>query len=140
MSTSEAQVEITLTAIAAEKVREVMQQQEVPDDALNLRIFVEGGGCGGPGFGLAFDRASDDDVQLESAGITVLVDPVSLPYVSGSTIDFVETPEITGFKVTAPRAAGTGCGCGTGGCSPNSCGQPGAGGCGGGHDHGGGCG
>ncbi len=136
-------IEFTITDAALAQVRSVMAQQTLAPDERNLRIFVEGGGGGGMGFGLAFDKAQDDDVRLERGGLGVVIDPASLPYVTGATIDFVQTPEVTGFKVTgAPRPAGGG-GCGGGSCSSESgeskgsCGggSCGSGGGGGGHSH-----
>lgn len=119
-------LDFTITDAAVAQVRTIMAQQTLDADERNLRVFVEGGGCcGGVGFGLAFDRAQPDDVKLERSGLTVVVDPQSLPFVQGATIDFVDTPEVTGFKVSAPPMAG-------GGCSSGSCGPEG------GHSHGGG--
>jgi iron-sulfur cluster assembly protein len=140
-------VEFTITEAAVAQVRTIMGQQTLEADERNLRVFVEGGGCcGGVGFGLAFDRAQPDDVRLERSGLTVVIDPTSAPYVNGATIDFVNTPEVTGFKVSAPPMKSGGCGggsCGSGGCSPSgesahahggsSGGGCGSGGCGCGH-------
>ena len=124
----------TITEAAVAQVREIMSQQTLESDERNLRIFVEGGGCcGGVGFGLAFDRAQADDVRLERSGLTVVIDPQSAPFVNGATIDFVDGPDVTGFKVSAPPMPGMG------GCSSGSCG-PGGGGGGGCGSGGGGCG
>ena len=135
-------VEFTITESAIAQVRTIMTQQTLEADERNLRIFVDGGGgcCGGGvGFGLAFDRAQPDDVKLERAGLLVVIDPQSLPYVHGATIDFVDTPEVTGFKVSAPQmksqggcgSGGGGGGCGSGGCSTGAETEHG-------HSHGGG--
>ncbi len=118
MSSSETEVAIALTDLAAAKVREVLAQQNLAADESNLRVYVSGGSCCGPSFGLAFDEAHDDDVKIEADGLCVLVDPASLPHVQGATIDFVETPEVTGFKVTVPSAGG---GCSSGECGPGGC-------------------
>ncbi|MCE9635560.1 MAG: iron-sulfur cluster assembly accessory protein [Planctomycetes bacterium] len=149
MSTTQTGTEFTITEAAVAQVRTIMSQQTLEADEQNLRIFVEGGGCcGGVGFGLAFDKAQPEDVKIERSGLTIVIDAQSLPYVNGATIDFVNTPEVTGFKVSAPPMAGGGCS--SGGCGPESggggCGS-GGGGCGGGscgsgggaehgHDHG----
>ncbi len=135
MSATTPTLEFTITEAAIAQVRAVMAQQTLEADERNLRIFVEGGGCGGVGFGLAFDRAQSDDLKLERGGLTVVIDPQSAPYVNGATIDWVQTPEVTGFKVSAPPMKG---GCGSGGCSPEG---GGGGGCGsgGGGGGGGGC-
>jgi iron-sulfur cluster assembly accessory protein len=134
---------LTITDAALAKIREVMAQQTLEADEKNLRIFVEGGGgcCGGgPSFGLAFDRAQDADAKFTHGGMNVIVDPMSLPYCAGATIDYLDTPEVQGFKVNAPamqREAQGGCGSGGGG----GCGSGGGGGgCGSGeaqsHSHG----
>jgi len=117
MSSAETEIAIVLTDLAAAKVREVLDQQGLGAEESNLRVYVSGGSCCGPSFGLAFDEARDDDVQVESNGLNVLIDPMSLPHVKGATIDFVDTPEVTGFRVSVPNAGG--------GCSPDQCGPGG---------------
>lgn len=112
--TESTETAVTVSEAALEKVRAVMTEQNLAPEERNLRLFVQGGGCGGPSFGLAFDSEEDGDTRIDANGMTVLVDPVSLPYVGGAAIDYVETPEVTGFKVSVPRA---------GGCSPDSCGS-----------------
>jgi iron-sulfur cluster assembly accessory protein len=127
---------LTITDAALAKIREVMTQQSLEADEKNLRIFVEGGGgcCGGgPSFGLAFDRAQDADAKFSHGGMNVIVDPMSLPFCAGATIDYIDTPEVQGFKVNAPAMQKMS----EGGCSSSGCGSGGGGGCGGG---GGGCG
>lgn len=137
-------VEFTITEAAVAQVRTIMAQQTLEADERNLRVFVEGGGCcGGVGFGLAFDRAQPDDVRLERSGLSVVIDPMSAPYVNGATIDFVNTPEVTGFKVSAPPMKAGGCGggsCGSGGCSPSESSHAHGGSSGGCGSGGGGCG
>jgi len=136
MSSTETQVEFTITEAAVGQVREIMSQQEIGAGEQNLRVFVEGGGCcGGVGFGLAFDTAQEGDVRLERSGLSVVIDPMSLPYVNGVTIDFVNTPEVQGFKVSAPPMPKSGGGC----CSSSAEESSGGGGCGSGGG-GGGCG
>lgn len=140
---AETLVEFTITDAAVAQVRQIMSQQSLGADEQNLRVFVDGGGgcCGGGGvgFGLAFDRAQADDVRLDRAGLTVVIDPQSLPFVHGATIDFVDTPEVTGFKVSAPpmKMAG-GCGSAGGDCSSGGCGPSDGHGHAHGHSHGGG--
>ena len=121
---------LTITDTALTKIREVMGQQKLEADEKNLRIFVEGGGgcCGGgPSFGLAFDRAQDGDAQFALGGMNVIVDPMSLPFCAGATIDYVDTPQMQGFKVNAPAMQKDAGGCGSGG---GGCGSGGGGGCG----------
>ncbi len=78
-----------------------------------LRLSVEGGGCSGfqYRFGLA-DTREDDDIAVEEDGVTLLVDPMSLDLVRGSTVDFVESLGGSAFRVENPMAA-AGCGCGS---------------------------
>jgi len=122
--------ELTITASARAKVLEVMEQEGLADDERNLRLFVAGGGCGGPSFGLAFDKAEDGDTSVQLGDLSVIVDPDSLPYVHGATVDYVETAEVQGFKVSIPRPEGASCSSAS--CSDAQC-QPDAG-----HPHGGG--
>lgn len=139
MSSTETQVEFTITEAAVGQVREIMSQQQLVAEERNLRVFVEGGGCcGGVGYGLAFDAAQEGDVRLERSGLVVVIDPMSLPFVNGVTIDFVNTAEVQGFKVSAPPMASKG-GCSSGSCGPSDAGGGGCG-SGGGGGNGGGCG
>jgi iron-sulfur cluster assembly accessory protein len=114
--------DITITELAVTKVREVLAQQGLGEDESFLRVYVAGQSCSGPAFGLAFDEAHEDDATLELSGLGVVIDPVSLPYVQGASIDFVETEEVTGFKVSVPNSGAS--------CASSSCGTtPEAGGC-----------
>ncbi len=102
--------EITLTPRAAKRINEIMGAE--PPGAL-LRVSVNGGGCSG--FSYAFDitRAQEaQDVTIERDGATVVVDPVSLEYMAGSTIDFVNDLIGQSFKIENPQATAS-CGCGT---------------------------
>jgi iron-sulfur cluster assembly accessory protein len=137
---------LTITDMALTKIREVMAQQTLEADEKNLRVFVEGGGgcCGGgPSFGLAFDRAQEGDAKFTHGGMNVIIDPMSLPFCAGATIDYLDTPEVQGFKVNAPamakQSSGGGCGggsCGSGGGGGGGCGSGGGGcGCGTGASH-----
>jgi iron-sulfur cluster assembly accessory protein len=102
--------EITLTPRAAKRINEIMGAE--PPGA-SLRISVNGGGCSG--FSYAFDvthaRAADD-IAVERDGATVLVDAVSLEYMAGATIDFVNDLIGQSFKIENPQATAS-CGCGT---------------------------
>jgi iron-sulfur cluster assembly accessory protein len=123
---------LTISDSALAKIREVMSQQKLEADEKNLRVFVEaGGGCcgGGPSFGLAFDRAHEEDAKFAHGDMTVIVDPMSLPFCAGATIDYLDTPEVQGFKVNAPamqKSEGGSCGggsCGSGGGGGGGCGS-----------------
>jgi iron-sulfur cluster assembly protein len=103
---------ITLTEKSAEKVREFLASQGAEVATAGLRVGVRGGGCSGFQYALAFDQQRDDDVVFEDKGIRLLVDTPSLPYVSGSTIDYVDELQGAGFKVDNPNVTAA-CGCGS---------------------------
>lgn len=102
--------DIALTPSAAARVAFIAQKQEKP---AILRLAVEGGGCSGfqYRFGLA-DGIEDDDLSVETDGVKLVVDPVSLDLVRGSAVDYVEDLGGSAFKVTNPNAT-AGCGCGS---------------------------
>jgi iron-sulfur cluster assembly accessory protein len=102
---------VTLTDIAAHKVHEFMNGQNAEGD-VGLRVGVRGGGCSGFQYALALDEKRDDDHVFASGGIHVLVDPASLQYVDGSTVDFTESFQGSGFEVTNPNVVAS-CGCGS---------------------------
>lgn len=101
---------LTLTPSAAKRVAWIAQKQTRP---AILRLSVEGGGCSGfqYKFDLA-DAADSDDRVSETDGVKLVVDPVSLDLVDGSTVDFVESLGGAAFRVENPNAA-AGCGCGS---------------------------
>jgi len=102
---------ITITDRAAVKVREFMASEE--DDASALRIAIEGGGCSGFQYALGFDTGPQDgDEIVEMKGVTILVDPFSLPYLKGADIDFVDGLNGTGFQISNPNVQAA-CGCGS---------------------------
>src|ERR1700751_6270527 len=101
---------VTLTARAATKVSALMSE-EPPGEAEVLRIAIQGGGCSGCEYALGFDRGpSAGDHELEFHGVRVVVDPFSAPYLQGSTIDFLETLQESGFKIENPNVVSA-CGC-----------------------------
>ena len=103
---------LTLTARAAEKIRGLMAGEPV-GEAEVLRVAIQGGGCSGFEYALGFDRgAQEGDHELEFHGVKVVVDPFSAPYLQGSTVDFLETLQESGFKIDNPNAT-TSCGCGS---------------------------
>ena len=102
---------VTLTDIAAEKVRAFMQGQQ-PDGEVGLRVGVRGGGCSGFQYALALDEEHQDDHVFDCDGIRVLVDPASLRYVDGSTVDYTENFMGAGFEVKNPNVVAS-CGCGS---------------------------
>jgi iron-sulfur cluster assembly accessory protein len=101
---------VTLTERAAERIAEIVSSE--PTQAM-LRVSVEGGGCSG--FQYRFDlvgEAAQDDVVIERKAAKVLIDPVSLEYLAGSEIDFVDDLIGASFKIQNPNATAS-CGCGT---------------------------
>ncbi len=103
---------ITLTDKGAEKVREFLSSQNAVAETAGLRVGVRGGGCSGFQYALAFDEQRDGDSVFEDKGIRLLVDTPSLPYVQGSTIDFVDGLQGAGFQVENPNVVAA-CGCGS---------------------------
>ncbi len=100
---------ITLTPRAAKQVRSMQADLNAPQK--RLRVLVEGGGCSGFQYGMSFDEPKADDTQLESEGVPILIDPSSLAYLSGSSIDFDDGLHGKGFEIKNPNAQST-CGCG----------------------------
>ena len=103
---------LDLTPLAAEKVKELMASE--PDaDTLVLRVAIQGGGCSGFQYGLGFDSgAAEGDHEITLEGVRVVVDPFSAPYLQGSTIDFLEGLQESGFKIDNPNVVSA-CGCGS---------------------------
>ena len=89
------------------------EKKKNPDVNLMLRIFVQGGGCSGFQYGFEFDEAqADDDLAVVTNGVTLLVDPLSLQYLMGATVDYTETLAGAQFSIRNPNAKTT-CGCGS---------------------------
>lgn len=104
-------VGITLTEAAAAKVRAFLADTPESDDVV-LRVAVQAGGCAGFRYALFFDdRNLDGDVEETHHGITVRVDRMSTPYLSGTVIDWKESLEASGFSIDNPNASGS-CACG----------------------------
>ena len=102
---------VSLTATAADKVRELMAEDATGESSV-LRVAIQGGGCSGFQYGLGFDSGpAEGDEQVEQHGITVVIDPHSAPYLKGATIDFLSGLAESGFKIENPNAAAS-CGCG----------------------------
>ena len=101
---------VTVSARAARRIAEILKSE--PEHSM-LRIAVTGGGCSGFQYNFAIDDARlDDDLVLERDGATVLIDPVSLDFLKGAEIDFVDDLIGQSFKVNNPNATSS-CGCGT---------------------------
>lgn len=102
---------ITLSAKAAEKIGELLGGQAESGEQA-LRVAVRGGGCSGFQYALAFDKAKEDDHVFEVDGVAVIVDKVSMQFVLGSEVDYVEGLQGAGFQVNNPNVVAA-CGCGS---------------------------
>jgi len=102
---------VKISDSVVDKVAEMLAEEG--DPALQLRIFVTGGGCSGFQYGFAFDdEAKDDDVRVARGPITVVVDAMSLQYLVGAEIDYEDKLDGARFVIRNPNAAST-CGCGS---------------------------
>jgi iron-sulfur cluster assembly accessory protein len=102
---------VSITDTAAEKVKALLAQEGEED--LALRIGVRPGGCSGFQYSIYFDdEINDDDEVIETKGIKVLIDAMSVPYIMGSEFDWQESLMGAGFAVNNPNVSG-GCGCGS---------------------------
>ena len=102
---------VDLTAEAAKKVVEIRESEDI-EDAMSLRLRVVGGGCAGFSYDLYFDNKSSIDRSYNLNGCEVIVDEMSLMYLVGTTIDYVESLGGAGFKFSNPGVKST-CGCGS---------------------------
>lgn len=108
---SEAHPPIQLTDAAANKVKELIEEEGNLN--LKLRAYVTGGGCSGFQYGFSFDEdVAEDDLQLERNGVFLLVDSVSFQYLQGAEIDYQKNIEGEQFIIRNPNAKTT-CGCGS---------------------------
>ncbi len=102
---------IRFTDNAASKVSELIAEENNPD--LKLRVYVTGGGCSGFQYGFTFDEeVNEDDTQVIKNGVTVLVDSMSIQYLSGAEIDYKDDLSGSQFVIRNPNASTT-CGCGS---------------------------
>ncbi len=102
---------ITVTEAAAGKIRELLTEEGKSESG--LRVFVQGGGCSGFQYGLMIEEGSGVGDQLfESNGVRLFLDPVSISYLKGAEVDFVDTITGGGFTIKNPNATST-CGCGS---------------------------
>jgi iron-sulfur cluster assembly protein len=103
--------QITVTATAAEAVQELLTKREL--DGYALRVFVSGGGCSGYQYGMALENnIREQDNVYEMHDVKVVVDEVSINYLRGATIDYVDEIMGSGFKIENPNAIAS-CGCGS---------------------------
>lgn len=102
---------VDFTDSAAAKVKELIEDED--NEALKLRVFIQGGGCSGFQYGFTFEEEQqDDDTTVDKGGVTLLIDPMSLQYLMGAKIDYKEDLEGARFVINNPNATTT-CGCGS---------------------------
>lgn len=102
---------IALTESAAKKIKNLKEDEG--NAALKLRVYITGGGCAGFSYGFTFDEAiKEGDTQVERDDVTLLVDPLSIQYLTGSVVDYKEGLMGSQFVVENPNATTT-CGCGS---------------------------
>jgi iron-sulfur cluster assembly accessory protein len=102
---------IHITDMAASKVIEIRDAEQIEDD-MSLRVRVVGGGCAGFSYDLYFDTRTELDRDFSINGVKVIVDEMSLMYLMGTEIDYVESLQGAGFKFNNPNVKST-CGCGS---------------------------
>lgn len=108
--TVESAFPIEFSDAASQKVKVLITEEENP--ALKLRVYVTGGGCSGFQYGFTFDeKVNEDDMTIVKESVTLVVDPMSLQYLVGGTVDYTEGLEGSRFFVNNPNATTT-CGCG----------------------------
>jgi iron-sulfur cluster assembly accessory protein len=124
---------LSVTPTAVGKIKGLLAERNLTD--AGLRVFVAGGGCSGMQYGMAFEtNPQTTDRVVEIDGVKLIVDPVSMPYIAGARIDFVDSLMGGGFRIENPNAVSS-CGCGSsfrtsgdagadshGGASASSCG------------------
>lgn len=105
------QVDMIFTDAAARKVRELILDEGKPE--LSLRVYITGGGCSGFQYGFTFDDNADEaDLRVVNEGVTMVIDPLSYQYLSGSEVDYEENLQGARFVIRNPNATTT-CGCGS---------------------------
>ena len=102
-------MEITPSAVSV--IQKLLEERNIPDYA--LRVFVQGGGCSGMQYGMAFEETPQSyDTVISTDGVSVIVDPTSMMYLKGATVDFVDSLMGGGFRIENPNAVSS-CGCGS---------------------------
>jgi len=102
---------LEFTSAAAAKVAELIKDEGNPD--LMLRVYIQGGGCSGFQYGFTFEeQVQDGDTEVTKGGVKLLVDPMSMQYLTGAEIDYTESLQGAQFVIRNPNASTT-CGCGS---------------------------
>ena len=103
-------MQMTFTESAAEQAKVILASEEA---GLNIRCFIQGGGCSGFQYGFTLDQQKDEDCVFETNGVKLLIDPMSGVYFEGATVDYVNDPlNGSAFTIKNPNAKST-CGCGS---------------------------
>ena len=103
-------MQMTFTESAAEQAKVILASEEA---GLNIRCFIQGGGCSGFQYGFTLDQQKDEDWVFETNGVKLLIDPMSGVYFEGATVDYVNDPLYgSAFTIKNPNAKST-CGCGS---------------------------
>ena len=103
--------QIDLTPAAADAVQDLLAKRDLGDMA--LRVFVSGGGCSGFQYGMALeDNIRETDIVTEQHGVRLVIDEISINYLDGAKVDYVDEVMGSGFKIENPNAVST-CGCGS---------------------------
>ncbi len=113
MSAMQAETEnaLVFTNAAATKVASLIEEEGNPN--LMLRVYIQGGGCSGFQYGFSFDEEMKaGDTRVDTDGVTMLVDPMSMQYLMGAEVDYTESLQGSQFVIRNPNAATT-CGCGS---------------------------
>ena len=102
---------INFTDNAVKKVKDLILEEGTPE--LKLRVFVSGGGCSGMQYGFTFEESvNEDDTKVEKDNVMLLIDPMSLQYLTGAEIDYQDNVQGSQFVIKNPNATTT-CGCGS---------------------------
>lgn len=102
--------QLIITDAAVDRIKTLLAKEGKPD--AGLRLYISGGGCAGMSYGMSIDNSvSPDDAVVRTKGVKVIVDKLSLIYLRGSKIDYVENLQTSGFQIDNPNAASS-CGCG----------------------------
>ena len=102
---------MVLSDSAANKIRELVLEEQNPD--LKLRVYIIGGGCSGFQYGFAFEEETEEgDFIIDNDGVSMMVDPMSFPYLMGSVVNYKEDLQGSRFVIENPNAKTT-CGCGS---------------------------
>ncbi len=111
MATEQTEKLVTVSAKAAEKIKEFMSDEaEKPQF---LRVYVQGGGCSGLSYGMGFEKAAEeDDTIIEENGVKILIDSYSQDHLKGANVDYIESLMGSGFKINNPNVTKS-CSCGS---------------------------